>query len=81
MGLGPPVCTKCKLLCLYKAKPDYHWYCPCCSATNDELDEKGYPLNNFIGLWELDEADQKFYEQNTDFVHFILRIGKYKSEQ
>ena len=53
MGLGPPVCTKCKVI-LSLDNPKKKWYCPNCDEI--EID---------ICLWELTKEEQEQYWNNT----------------
>lgn len=64
MGLGPSVCTKCKVLHVYipnEEDPDKQgrWVCPF-----NELHEES-------SLWALPMEDQKLYLENSKFVRFV----------
>jgi hypothetical protein len=75
MGLGPPVCTKCKVLgeltvksdiLLYGAAGKYgisYWHCPICKS----LDLHG-------NLWEYDKITQDEIDGNTRFLKFMNGI-------
>jgi hypothetical protein len=59
MGLGPPVCTKCRVL--YTFKQSYGWECPICKTNN---------ANYKVGLWESDFTEKEL-EDNLKFYNFI----------
>lgn len=50
VGLGPPICMKCRVMYTYKGS--YGWECPICE-TNDE-NQKGYLFECGISEEELD---------------------------
>ena len=59
MGLGPPVCTTCKIILAYVNESPY-WYCPICQVERPEQAE-----DIKMNLWELSAEDQKLYERNS----------------
>jgi hypothetical protein len=74
MGLGPPVCNKCKVLADLTAKGDArhgvsvsygysYWHCPICGSAE---------LNS--NLWEYDETTQDEIDGNTRFLKFMNGI-------
>lgn len=65
MGLGPSVCTKCKVLHVYIPNEETPgrqgiWVCP----YNEYHEEKS-------SLWALPIEEQKLYLANTKFVNFV----------
>ena len=75
MGLGPPVCTTCKVIGVLTEKTDprygasvsygsSYWHCPICGSP--EL-----PSN----FWEFDCNSQNEIEGNTIFLKF-MKEGK-----
>lgn len=65
MGLGPPVCEKCQVICDYSRDLfDYGrggYYCPICGNT-DPKDHTG-----------LSTANLKKYKDNYKFLKFSLK--------
>lgn len=63
MGLGPSVCTKCKVLHVYipneDPKKQGRWVCPF-----SEFHEES-------SLWALPMEEQKLYLANTKFIKFV----------
>lgn len=57
MGLGPPVCDKCRVI--GRLSGDL-WTCPVCYSRH-------LPNN----LWEYTEEYQKLFEDNTKFIKFM----------
>jgi len=64
MGLGPPVCTDCKVYARLELESmvtdgtkGRGWYCPMCGTQE---------IGN---LWE--QKDQKIYDVNEKFVQFV----------
>ena len=61
MGLGPPVCMRCRVICKYKHS--YGWECPICK------ENKGDYANLFdCGI------DEKELEDNLRFYNFVKGI-------
>jgi hypothetical protein len=60
MGLGPPVCTKCRVI--YTFKHSYGWECPICKMNDDE---------HKVGLWECDIPEEELIN-NLRFYEFVL---------
>ena len=56
MGLGPPVCAKCKLLYAYYDGGAVRWQCPKCGAGLEECE---------LHLWELSKDEQDKYLDNS----------------
>jgi len=76
MGLGPPVCTKCKILYIYIPNEEDptrqgRWVCPF-----NEFHEES-------SLWAFSMEEQKLYLDNSKFLRFITkdysRLTKQKS--
>jgi len=74
MGLGPPVCTKCKVIGVVTPKDDprygatvpwgaSYWHCPICDTPK---------LDNH--LWEYPQEQQDEIEGNTLFLKFMKGI-------
>ena len=64
MGLGPSVCTKCKVLHVYIPNEENpskqgRWVCPF-----NEFHEES-------SLWMLPMVEQKLYLANTKFINFV----------
>ena len=57
MGLGPPVCYNCKVICDLDNKTKI-WSCPSCGDDD---------TNGFL----FETVDQSTYEQNTKFIKFM----------
>lgn len=66
MGLGPPVCMKCRVF--YEFKNSYGWECPICKI-NDP---------NHRGLFECG-IDKEELENNLKFYNFVK--GKSNEDQ
>lgn len=65
MGLGPSVCTVCKVLHVYVPNDETpgrqgKWTCPFNSSHNES------------SLWALPMAEQKLYLANSKFVKFLF---------
>ena len=65
MGLGPPVCDKCKLLYAYDHGGPVRWQCPKCKQENGEFH-----------LWELSKDEQNTYMDNSS----IFRMEQKKKD-
>lgn len=50
MGLGPPVCMRCRVI--YTFKHSYGWECPVCKINDD--DQRSYLFECGIGQDELE---------------------------
>lgn len=59
MGLGPPVCHKCKLLYAYDYCGTIRWQCPKCGAILEDCE---------VNLWELSADEQiQFIDNSSAF--------------
>ena len=66
MGLGPPVCMKCRVL--YEFKHSYGWECPICKTNDPE----------HKGLFECGISEEDL-ENNLKFYNFVK--GKSNEDQ
>ena len=59
MGLGPPVCAKCKILYAYDDGGAIRWQCPKCKAMLDDCE---------LHLWDLTSDKQNEYlDRSSEF--------------
>ena len=68
MGLGPPVCTDCKVFAELRDLPVLRssWVCPMCGQHSN-----GH-------LWELPSDQYNLYTSNTKLVKFIKGVDARK---
>ena len=67
MGLGPPVCMRCRVI--YTYKHSYGWECPICEKNDDQ---KG-------SLWDCG-IDEEELEANLRFLLFMKGLDIEKKE-
>lgn len=68
MGLGPPVCLRCKVI--YKFKHSYGWECPVCKKNDDQR----------ASLWDCG-IDEEELEGNLRFLLFMQGKNPDKDEE
>lgn len=61
MGLGPPVCEKCKVY--YTFKHSYGWECPVCKINSEDC----------LYAWSCGIPDEEL-KNNLNFWKIVLRI-------
>lgn len=64
MGLGPPVCTDCKIICSFNGRIHF-WHCPICASSLFDT-----------CLWELDKKDYIEYKRNTKAFKQVKKLKK-----